>query len=190
MGRQREFDLDQTLDAIKQVFWEHGYEGASMARIEQATGLKKQSLYRAFGDKRAMYLAALRDYDRIELTAALRILRSAESVQKGVDALFASIIDQAYDGDDWRGCFLCNASVDQAPVDESSRIMVERMMSGIRRVLEAGLARDRLELSESELGTRASAILTTYFGLRVMIKGRQPRAELEACRRYSVQALV
>ena len=64
MARPRAFDPDTALQDVMNVFWKKGYEGASLQDIEAATGLNKQSLYRAFGDKRAMYLAALDIYEK------------------------------------------------------------------------------------------------------------------------------
>ena len=71
-GRPREFDVDAVLIALMELFWRRGYEGTSLADIVEATGLKKGSLYAAFGDKRDMYLKALAHYDaqRVELVVA------------------------------------------------------------------------------------------------------------------------
>ena len=62
MARQREFDEDKVLDALRDVFWEHGYDGTSYSNIMAATGLQKGSLYAAYGDKRALYQKALSRY--------------------------------------------------------------------------------------------------------------------------------
>ena len=70
MGRPREFDTDAALERIMSVFWAKGFEGASMADLVHATGLKKGSLYAAFGDKRAMYHQSLALYDRPHIDAA------------------------------------------------------------------------------------------------------------------------
>ena len=53
MGRPREFDEDEALATIMDVFWKKGFEGATMSDLVTATGLIKGSLYAAFGDKRA-----------------------------------------------------------------------------------------------------------------------------------------
>ena len=64
MGRPREFDEDEALAKIMDVFWEKGFEGTSMSDLETATGLRKGSLYAAFGDKRAMYRKSVELYGR------------------------------------------------------------------------------------------------------------------------------
>jgi AcrR family transcriptional regulator len=62
MGRPREFNADEMLDKVVNVFWQHGYEGTSMATLMAATGLNKPSLYAAFGSKEALFRAALERY--------------------------------------------------------------------------------------------------------------------------------
>lgn len=62
MGRQREFDVDQALDAALCVFWRKGYEGASYTDLTQATGVERPALYAAFGNKEALFRRALERY--------------------------------------------------------------------------------------------------------------------------------
>lgn len=62
-GRPRSFDLDKALDAAMQVFWRKGYEGASLSDLTQAMGIKRPSLYAAFGDKQALFRKVLDRYD-------------------------------------------------------------------------------------------------------------------------------
>lgn len=65
MGRHREFDVDEALDAALCVFWRKGYEGASYTDLTEATGVERPALYSAFGNKEALFRRALeRYYDR------------------------------------------------------------------------------------------------------------------------------
>lgn len=61
-GRPRSFDVDEVLDKAMTVFWRHGYEGASLGRLQSATGLTPPSIYNAFGSKEGLYEACLDHY--------------------------------------------------------------------------------------------------------------------------------
>ena len=62
MPRPRAFDPAAALDAALDVFHVKGYEAASVQDLVDATGLSRSSLYATFGDKHALYLAALDRY--------------------------------------------------------------------------------------------------------------------------------
>lgn len=59
MGRHREFDESEALDAALSVFWQKGYEGASFDDLTKATGVARPGLYAAFGNKEAIFRKAL-----------------------------------------------------------------------------------------------------------------------------------
>jgi AcrR family transcriptional regulator len=63
-GRPRSFDPDAVLEKALDVFWEHGYEGASIATLTEAMGISGKSLYAAFGSKEELFLAVLQRYER------------------------------------------------------------------------------------------------------------------------------
>jgi AcrR family transcriptional regulator len=62
MGRPREFSLETALGTAKQLFWERGYAGTSLADLETSTGLTRSSLYQAFGSKEALFAQVLALY--------------------------------------------------------------------------------------------------------------------------------
>ena len=61
-GRPRTFNREKVLDRAMHVFWEKGYEGASMHDLTTAMGIKPASLYAAFGNKQAMFERTLDHY--------------------------------------------------------------------------------------------------------------------------------
>ncbi len=44
------------------VFWTRGYHATSMTDLLEGTGLSRGSLYKAFGDKKSLFLLALECY--------------------------------------------------------------------------------------------------------------------------------
>jgi AcrR family transcriptional regulator len=66
----RQFDESQVHDAMMRVFWQKGYVATTIDDLVQATGLKRGSLYHAFGDKAGMFCRTLALY-RQEVQATL-----------------------------------------------------------------------------------------------------------------------
>jgi AcrR family transcriptional regulator len=62
MGRTKEFDRNDVLDAAIQVFWKQGYADTSLSDLEKATGVNKSGLYSEFKDKDDIFLESLRRY--------------------------------------------------------------------------------------------------------------------------------
>ena len=61
-GRPRGFDADEALERAMLVFWEQGYEGASLAGLTGAMGISTTSMYAAFGNKEELFRKALERY--------------------------------------------------------------------------------------------------------------------------------
>lgn len=72
-GRPREFDVEEALATALRVFWEKGYDGASLTDLTEAMGITRPSLYAAFGNKEALFKRALDLYE----TEKLAYIRSA-----------------------------------------------------------------------------------------------------------------
>ena len=112
MGRPREFDIDQALDRAMGVFWQKGYEGASLQDLLGAMQIARGSLYKAFEDKHSIYLATLDRYDRTEVEAGIAFLCDPEAGD-GLTKI-RSMLESVKSDKARRGCFLCNAAIDRA----------------------------------------------------------------------------
>lgn len=61
-GRPRGFDADEALERALLVFWERGYEGASLVNLTEAMGISTTSMYATFGNKEELFRKALERY--------------------------------------------------------------------------------------------------------------------------------
>lgn len=101
MARPIEFDPVAVLDAVTDTFLTHGYAGTSVAMLAEATGLGKQSLYNAFGDKPALYTRALaRAAERS--ADGLAVLQRTPCGRSALHALFDALVADCASGDPTR----------------------------------------------------------------------------------------
>ncbi len=194
MGRPREFDEEVALAAIMDVFWTKGFEGASVADLVKATGLKKGSLYAAFGDKRAMYHSALAHYDRTEIDSMVQGLKGAGSPLTRIDRFLQSAVGGMPGQGDARGCFLCNASIDQAPIDSGAGHLVQASLGRLEAALGGVISDARADAkgrrgAAQNASRRAHHLMSVYFGLRVLAKAGAAPEVLEGAKLAALEAL-
>ena len=191
MGRPREFDVEAALTKIMDVFWAKGFEGATLNDLVNATGLKKGSLYAAFGDKRAMYLKALALYDRTAIEEVVRLLAGSGTPEKRIGQFLQSAIDAVAVRKDRRGCFLCNASADQAMVDPETERAVKASLRRLGRALEEVLSQQTItSIDDKRRHAAAQHLLSVYVGLRVLAKAGHPIKALKEARKTAVGGIL
>jgi TetR/AcrR family transcriptional regulator, transcriptional repressor for nem operon len=179
MPRPKEFDRDQALDRAMELFWARGFEATSIGDLTQTLGIGRQSLYDTFGDKHALYLAALDRY--IERYGGLGpgAVEVKGPVRKVMRRLYQAVIDTTIE-DPGRACMLVSAAAERCPSDGAVRDRFCRNAT----LLEAAMAR-RLEQARAELPNGADpralarTLVTVLLGLQVSAKGGTPRQTLE-----------
>jgi TetR/AcrR family transcriptional repressor of nem operon len=175
-GRPREFDEDKVLAAAANAFWHRGYHATSIDDLCTATGLLRGSLYGAYGDKRGIFLAALKRY------CEARVIRAAESLSgpPGREVLRSGLlyyIQAVSDLDLARACFITNTALELTPqdrevarvIDHTFRRMSELWSKAAVRARDAGAFKTRL--NEKTVGDFLYCIVQ---GLRVLGKIYKP----------------
>ena len=74
MARPREFDIERATESALEVFWEHGYEGASLPDLLEGMQLARGSLYKAYSDKKTLFLSVLERYEVAAVAQAVDLL--------------------------------------------------------------------------------------------------------------------
>src|ERR1700686_2564856 len=103
MGRPRGFAEDAALDAAMRVFWEKGYEGATLADLTEAMRINRSSLYASFGDKEAIFRMAMARYAEGP-AAYLKKALQEPTVRAVVEALLRGALELLTEPRNPRGC--------------------------------------------------------------------------------------
>jgi TetR/AcrR family transcriptional repressor of nem operon len=172
MGRCKEFDCDEALDAALRVFWEKGYKTTSIQDLVEATGVNRASLYQTYGSKRELFLKALDRFTAQEHN----VEQATRDVEPGLARIRAVLrVTGAQAAADARGCLIVNAVVERGAQDEEMQALGGTARKHLEKFFEAELAeaerrgeirpdRDRMAL--------ARFLTNTLFGLRVTAKTR------------------
>ncbi|MCP4999519.1 MAG: TetR/AcrR family transcriptional regulator [Hyphomicrobiales bacterium] len=64
-GPDKQFDPDEALEKVMNLFWANGYAATGMSEIQAELGIGRKSLYDTFGCKRTLYIKALEKYARM-----------------------------------------------------------------------------------------------------------------------------
>jgi AcrR family transcriptional regulator len=110
-GRPRGFDVRDVVEAAKDLFWERGYLGTTLADLEVATGLNRSSLYQAFGTKEALFVSALDNYIDSFIAARLAGMERSGAEPHDIVGFFSGLAELFRDdpGLARRGCMWVNA---------------------------------------------------------------------------------
>jgi len=168
MARPRAFDPDVAMDRAMGLFWDVGYEEASLADLLNVMGITKGSFYKAFRDKQSVYLAALDRYNDQVISGTVAFLGDPAQGdgRQRILGLFGKVAAAVTADGDRLGCFLCNAMIDRAAGGGEA----EAKLQAMTRRLEGGFRRALLDDGVSNADARAAArgLLSAYFGLRVL----------------------
>jgi len=176
-GRPRGFDPADALKAASERFRTRGYAGTSLDDLVEATGLARPSLYAAFGDKRALYLAALdRTIERVGRSFDT-LLASDLPLRESLTAMFRFVIDGYLTGEEGpSGCIMISTSAASAVDDDAVRERLAAFLAIEDERVEALLA------ARGDAQARAHAHLVTavIHSLSVRARAGATREELDA----------
>lgn len=139
MGRTQQFDTAEVVRAAREVFWVNGYEASSLPALEAATGLKRSSIYHAFGSKHGLFEAVIESYLNEVIRPRLAPLVAAEvdadALENYLRGLRAALLRTGTTAAS-SGCLLVNAA--GAPISQDSA--VASVIAAYRAELSAAFA--------------------------------------------------
>jgi AcrR family transcriptional regulator len=181
IGRPRGFDTDATLERAMLVFWEQGYEGASLADLTSAMGITKTSMYAAFGNKEDLFRKALERYEEGPAAYVERALRQPTAREVATAFLAGSVGASTRPGCP-SGCLGVQGSLAAGEAGRSARDTLTAWRDQGRRHLHDRFRRavDEGDLPpDADPGLLARYVMTVANGIAVQAAGGAGRDELE-----------
>jgi len=190
MGRPREFNADEMLDKVVNVFWQHGYEGTSMATLVAATGLNKPSLYAAFGSKEELFRCALERYWQRQGELTRKHLEEPDA-RTGVERMLLALVDIQTQPGLPHGCLAVHGGLVGSAASAAIRDELRARQAALQTMVQNRLTRAQ---AEGELDTSVDvADLARYLtivgqGAAVQAAGGASREELRRVVKVAMRA--
>jgi AcrR family transcriptional regulator len=185
-GRPRSFDRDEALSQATMVFWKHGYDATSVAQLTEAMGIGAPSMCAAFGDKRALFEAALVHYMKTYGTFMARLFEESfgdTSLRLAIRQVLRDAAAMFTSTEHPRGCMLITAATNCAPESATIAKRLRELRAYTVQTLEArvstAIASGELpnDVNPRELALYVSTVLQ---GLSAQARDGATKAELEA----------
>jgi len=124
MPRPKSFDPETVLTQAMSVFWEKGYDAASISDLTAAMGINRFSLYDTFGDKHELYIKALDAYDQqfvIPMITKINAINTLDELQ----AHFYCMIEAQHACAEAPCCMMQKTALSMAGIDDQAKQRVE-----------------------------------------------------------------
>lgn len=182
------FDPDKTLEQIAQIFATYGYEGTTLDVIIKETGVGKQSLYNAYGDKKTMIDKALQSYGKN--TNIGQILTSNLTGRKKIDLFFETILSEcAEDG----GCLVTNQLLEKAGTDKRVQKAASQKWQQTRALFKVAVEqgiKDKSIKTKIDPEILSYAIMNLLNGIRVTVRATNDSDKIKKSVKTTLDSLL
>jgi AcrR family transcriptional regulator len=182
-GRPREFDREQALVMARDMFWERGYEGVSMADLVQRLGIASARIYAAFGSKEALFRETVAHYVTHDGGFAERAFKEEPTVRQAIERVLKDAVETYTRASGPKGCMVASAATNCT--DENDAVfawlakhrkartdaMIERMRQAVR---------DGELSAQTDVEALGDYFSTLLYGLSVQARDGVPKKRLLA----------
>ena len=172
-GRPRAFDRERALEQAMFVFWERGYEGASLADLTAAMGVNPPSLYAAFGDKEKLFREAVARYGETHGRYTRRALDEGPTARAAIEAMLRDNARAYVDPENPTGCMIVLAATNYAPSHQGVHDHLAEAREHTRELIRARLRRGVEEGDLSpvvDVEALAALYATVLYGLSLQAR--------------------
>jgi AcrR family transcriptional regulator len=180
-GRPRAFDRDEAVHAAMKVFWEKGYEGASLDELQSVMGgISPPSFYAAFGSKERLFFEVVDRFNKTIGSRNIEALEGRPTAREGVEAMLREAVDVFCGRDTPPGCPVILGGVHCSPASKAVQDMLRlcrlQVPDVFRNRFERGVA--ERDLPDIDLTPLVSFYATFFMGLPMRAHDGATREEL------------
>ncbi len=180
-GRPREFDYDQVLDRAIGLFRQRGFGATSIADLVEATALTRGSLYKAFNDKKTIYIAAFERYAQRGQQRIREIAQGGGTGRERIAHLLGYYLQQSTGKSGKLGCLVIATGLEASLLEPDIALLfrqaLKRLEVTLSELIEAGI-RDHSIPAGLDADSAARSLLCFMQGLRVLGKSDDQRTHL------------
>lgn len=165
------------------VFWTRGYHATSLTDLLDGTGLSRGSLYKAFGDKKSLFLKALDCYADAGLQELGATLAAPGSVKAAIRAALGIYVPLSAGDTGQRGCMVMATAAEMLPHDAEVEARVRDVFRRIQALLADAVRRGQTagELAiDQDASDVARFLVCQIEGMRLLGKVGATRPDMAA----------
>ena len=190
-GRPLSFDRDAALETAMHVFWERGYEAASIADLTSAMGITPPSLYTAFGDKEQLFLEAIERYALGYGSAGARALDEEPTARGAIERWLLEAANELTQPCHPKGCMVvmaatnCSAAAER--VQDALLLRRTEAIANVGRRIQGGIDSGELP-PDTDAKDLANFYATIYQGMSMQAKDGATHESLLATVRTAMRS--
>ncbi len=190
-GRPLSFDRDKVLENAMHVFWQRGYEAASISELTSAMGITAPSLYAAFGDKERLFLEAIERYATGPGGGYPKALEEEPTAYLAIKRCLEEAAEELTRPCHPRGCMVTmaatNCSLASAHIQAALAKRRASADEGVRCRIECGIAKGELP-KETDAASLANFYATVFRGMSMQAADGASRESLMATAAAALRA--
>jgi AcrR family transcriptional regulator len=141
-GRPPTFDRTEALERAMELFWERGYEGATMEDLQAAMGgINPPSFYHAFGSKEALFREAVDLFVARNGTPVVRALEEGKTARDSVETMLRMTARTFSQPGKPHGCLVVLGALNCAPANRGAQEYLQAIRQRAPRIIKQRLDR-------------------------------------------------
>lgn len=172
-GRPREFDTDLALDNAMTVFREKGFHAASVSDLSQAMNLTAGSIYKAFTDKRTLFLKVFERYTSLRNAQLRQQIEGLTTGRERIAEVLRFYLKSSHEIEGRRGCLVVAGTVELLTFDNEVATLVRQAITRNKAFLTSLIEQGQHDGSVSAtLDPDAASMLMLYIMLGMRVAGK------------------